>query len=44
MPLVTLNEILPQARNGGRAVGAFNVANLETLYAVVKGAEMEKLP
>lgn len=44
MPLVTLNEILPQARKEKRAVAAFNVANLETLLAVFKAAEAERSP
>lgn len=44
MPLVTLNEILPQARRENRAVAAFNVANLETLYSVVRAAEAENTP
>lgn len=39
MPLVTMNEILPQAKKDGRAVCAFNVANLETLLSVFKAAE-----
>lgn len=44
MPLVTLNEILPQARRDGYGVAAFNVANLETLYSVIRAAEAEKSP
>lgn len=44
MPLVTLNEILPQARKRKQAVGAFNVANMETLFSVFKAAEQEKSP
>ena len=44
MALVTLNEILPQARKAGRAVGAFNIANYETAKAVVIAAEAEKQP
>src|SRR3989339_1297019 len=42
--LVTFNEILPQARKDGRAVGAFNVANLETVLSVFRAAEHEKSP
>lgn len=42
--MLTLNEILPQARKEGRAVGAFNVANLETLLAVFRAAEQESSP
>jgi ketose-bisphosphate aldolase len=44
MPLVTLNEILPQARKAGCGVAAFNVANMETLYAVIRAAEIENSP
>lgn len=44
MALVTLNEILPQARKEKRAIGAFNVANYETALAVLKAAEAEKQP
>ncbi len=44
MPLVTLNEILPAARKAGRGVVAFNVANLETVAAVVRAAESESAP
>jgi len=44
MPLVTLNEILPAARKAGYGVAAFNVANLETLYSVIRAAESENVP
>ncbi len=44
MALVTLQEILPQARKEKRAVGAFNVANYECALAAVKAAEAEGLP
>jgi len=44
MSLVTLNEILPEARRKYQGVAAFNVANLETLYAVVQAAEIEHAP
>lgn len=39
-----MNEILPQAKAEGRAVCAFNVANLETLLSVFKAAEHEGGP
>lgn len=42
--MLTLNEVLPQARRDGRALGAFNVANLETLLAVFHAAEREQSP
>jgi ketose-bisphosphate aldolase len=44
MPIVTLNDILPDARRKGRGITAFNVANMETLYSVVRAAEMEHSP
>ena len=44
MPLVTLNEVLPAARKAGYGVAAFNVANLETLYSVIRAAEIEHVP
>lgn len=44
MSLATLNEILPAARAQGRAIGAFNIANLETVAAVVQAAEEERSP
>jgi len=44
MALVTLNEMLPAARAAGVAVGAFNVANLETATAVITAAERGKRP
>ena len=44
MSLVTMTEMLSQARKEKRAVGAFNVANYETALAVMKAAEGEKSP
>ena len=44
MPLVTLKEILPEARRQKRAVGAFNVANVEAAMGAIRAAEGEKLP
>ena len=44
MALVSINDILPAARAAGRGIAAFNVANLETLYAVVRAAEIENSP
>jgi len=44
MALVTFNEILPQARNEKRAIGAFNIANYETAKAVIIAAEAEEQP
>nr|MCS5662285.1 class II fructose-bisphosphate aldolase [Dehalococcoidia bacterium] len=42
--LVGTQEILNQAVEGGFAVGAFNVYNLEGAKAVVQAAEQEHLP
>ncbi len=44
MAIATLNQILPQARKSGRAVGAFNIANYETAKAVMFAAEAENQP
>ena len=42
--LVTMKEILLDARKEHRAIGAFNVANYETAVAVLQAAEAEKSP
>jgi len=42
--LVTGKEILQKANEGGYAVGAFNVNNMEILKAVIAAAEEEKAP
>lgn len=44
MPLVTLNEILPQAMAGRYAVGAFNVHTLEIAQAIGRAAEELRAP
>lgn len=44
MPLVTLNELLPQARAEGRAICAFNVVNCESAKAAFMAAEKERTP
>ena len=44
MALVTMNEMLRDARREKRAVGAFNVGNYETALGVLKAAEAEKSP
>lgn len=44
MSLVTLRELLPDARREGRALGAFNVANYEAALGVLRAAEAEKSP
>ena len=44
MTLVTMKEILPEARKKGIAIGAFNAANYETAVAVIRAAEAENSP
>ena len=42
--LVNLNKLLPLARKGHYAVGAFNINNLETLQGVVEAVEKSRTP
>ena len=44
MALVTSNEMFKKAYNGGYAVGAFNVNNMEILQAIVEAASEENAP
>lgn len=44
MPLVTSKKMLSDAREGGYAVGAFNVENMEMVMAVIAAAEELKAP
>lgn len=44
MPLVSMNEFLPQAKAGKYAVGQFNMNNLEFAQAIVEAAMEEKSP
>ena len=44
MPLVTTTKMFKAAYDGGFAVGAFNVNNMELLQAIVEAAEAEKAP
>lgn len=44
MALVSLDELLPNARCTGYAVPAFNVVNLEMILSAVKAAEKEQAP
>jgi len=44
MPLVSMNEFLPQARAGKYAVGQFNMNNLEFAQAIVEAAMEENSP
>jgi len=44
MPLVTSEEMLNDAREGGYAVGAFNIENMEMVKAVISAAEELNAP
>ena len=44
MTLVTMKEMLCDARKAHRAIGAFNIANYEGAAAVIRAAEAEKSP
>ena len=42
--IVTLNELLPEARSEGYAVGLFNTTDTDMLEAVIAAAEAERAP
>ena len=42
--IVTLNELLPEARRDGYAVGLFNTTDTDMLEAVIAAAEAERAP
>lgn len=44
MPLVTSTEMFKKAAQGGYAVGAFNVNNMEIIQGIVEAAKEEKSP
>ena len=44
MPLVTTTEMFIKAYEGGYAVGAFNVNNMEIIQGIVEAAQEEKAP
>ena len=44
MPLVTSTEMLKKAYEGGYAVGAFNVNNMEIVQAITEAAKEENAP
>jgi len=44
MPLVTSTEMFEKAYNGGYAVGAFNVNNMEIVQAIVEAADELRSP
>ncbi|MBD5133017.1 MAG: fructose-bisphosphate aldolase, partial [Clostridiales bacterium] len=44
MPLVTSTEMFKKAYNGGYAVGAFNVNNMEIVQGITEACREEKAP
>ncbi|MDR2635032.1 MAG: class II fructose-1,6-bisphosphate aldolase [Clostridiales bacterium] len=44
MPLVTSTEMFRKAYEGGYAIGAFNVNNMETIQGIVEAAKEESAP
>ncbi|MFQ6049020.1 MAG: class II fructose-1,6-bisphosphate aldolase [Phycisphaerae bacterium] len=44
MPLVNTQKMFKQAYDGGFAIGAFNVNNMELLQAIMEAAESEQAP
>ena len=44
MALVTTKEMFKKAYDGGYAVGAFNVNNMEIIQGITEAATMEKAP
>ncbi|MBR5572008.1 MAG: ketose-bisphosphate aldolase, partial [Oscillospiraceae bacterium] len=44
MPLVTTKEMFEKAYNGGYAIGAFNVNNMEIVQAITEACKEEKAP
>ena len=44
MPLVTSTEMFTKAYNGGYAIGAFNVNNMEIVQAITEACKEEKAP
>ncbi len=44
MPLVTTTEMFKKAYEGGYAIGAFNVNNMEIIQGIVEAATIEKAP
>ena len=44
MPLVTTTEMFKKAYDGGYAIGAFNVNNMEIVQAITEACKEEKAP
>ena len=44
MPLVTTTEMFKKAYDGGYAIGAFNVNNMEIVQGITEAAARRRLP
>lgn len=44
MPLVTTKDMFAKAYEGGYAIGAFNINNMETIQGIVEAGKAEKSP
>ncbi|MCH5162315.1 MAG: class II fructose-1,6-bisphosphate aldolase [Clostridiales bacterium] len=44
MPLVTTKDMFAKAYEGGYAIGAFNINNMETIQGIVEAGKAEKAP
>ena len=44
MPLVTTKDMFQKAYQGGYAIGAFNVNNMEIVQAITEAAQLEQAP
>lgn len=44
MPLVTTKDMFAKAYEGGYAIGAFNINNMETIQGIVEAGKLEKAP
>ena len=44
MPLVTSTEMFKKAYDGGYAIGAFNVNNMEIVQGITEACKEEKAP
>ena len=44
MPIVNSRELLKKAYEGGYALGAFNVNNMEIIQGITEGAKLENAP
>jgi len=44
MPLVNTRDMFKKAYEGGYAIGAFNVNNMEIIQGIVEGAQAQNAP